>query len=86
MHSSEDAALARVAAGQLTGKLAGALAGLNRGDRDVVLLSVLGDLSHAEIAAALRIPAGTVASRLNRARKQLRKTLGDVSPLEEIHG
>lgn len=85
-HNPEDAVLARVAADQLTGKLAGALAGLKRGDRDVVLLSVLGDLSHAEVAAALRIPAGTVASRLNRARKQLRKALGDVNPLEENHG
>ncbi|GLX01316.1 RNA polymerase sigma factor [Microtetraspora sp. NBRC 16547] len=85
-HSHEDAALARVAAGALTARLAGALAGLNRGDRDVVLLSVMGDLSHAEVAAALRIPAGTVASRLSRARKQLRKALGDVNPLKETHG
>ncbi|WP_344840589.1 sigma-70 region 4 domain-containing protein [Nonomuraea dietziae] len=30
----------------------------------MVLLSVLGGLSHAEVAAALNIPAGTVASRL----------------------
>ncbi|MFJ2028564.1 RNA polymerase sigma factor [Streptosporangium sp. NPDC087985] len=85
-HSYEDAALARVAAGRLTGRLAGALAGLNRRDRDVVLLSALGGLSHTEVAAALRIPAGTVASRLSRARKQLRKALGDVHPLEETHG
>ncbi|GAA2654487.1 RNA polymerase sigma factor [Nonomuraea recticatena] len=84
--SHEDAALARVAAGEVVGPLAGALAALNRGDRDVVLLSVLGGLSHAEVAAALNIPAGTVASRLNRARKQLRKALGDVNPLEETHG
>ncbi|MEV0144811.1 MULTISPECIES: RNA polymerase sigma factor [unclassified Nonomuraea] len=85
-HDHEDATLARVAAGGLTGRLAGALAGLSRGDRDVVLLSVLGDLSHAEVAAALGIPAGTVASRLSRARKKLRKALGDVNPLEETHG
>lgn len=85
-HSHEDATLARVAAGALTGRLAGALAGLKRGDRDVVLLSALGGLSHAEVAEALGIPAGTVASRLNRARKQLRKALGDVNPLEETHG
>ncbi|MGN9836589.1 RNA polymerase sigma factor [Nonomuraea sp. H19] len=85
-HSHEDAALTRVAAGELTGRLARALAGLNRRDRDVVLLSVLGGLSHAEVAAALEIPAGTVASRLSRARKQLRKALGDVNPLEENHG
>ncbi|UBU17513.1 RNA polymerase sigma factor [Nonomuraea gerenzanensis] len=85
-HSHEDATVARVAAGELTGRLAGALAALNRRDRDVVLLSALGGLSHAEVAAALDIPAGTVASRLNRARKQLRAALGDVNPLEVNHG
>jgi RNA polymerase sigma factor (sigma-70 family) len=83
--SHEDATLTRVAAGQFTGRLAGALAGLNRGDRDVVLLVALGGLSHREVAAALEIPYGTVASRLNRARKQLRKALGDVNPLKEAH-
>ncbi|MGW4802176.1 sigma factor-like helix-turn-helix DNA-binding protein, partial [Nonomuraea sp. NPDC004297] len=61
-------------------------AGLNRGDRDVVLLVALGGLTHQEVAAALEIPYGTVASRLNRARKQLRKALGDVNPLKEAHG
>ncbi|TMR11182.1 RNA polymerase sigma factor [Nonomuraea zeae] len=85
-HSHEDATLTRVAASGLTGRLAGALAGLKRRDRDVVLLSALGGLSHAEVAAALDIPAGTVASRLSRARKQLRKALGDVNPLEDNHG
>ncbi|MGW5687135.1 RNA polymerase sigma factor [Nonomuraea sp. NPDC003754] len=81
----EDATLTRVAAGELTGRLAGALAGLNRGDRDVVLLVALGGLTHLEVAAALEIPYGTVASRLNRARKQLRKALGDINPLKEAH-
>ncbi|MEV4159510.1 RNA polymerase sigma factor [Nonomuraea dietziae] len=76
--SHEDTTLARVAAGALTGRLAGALAGLKRGDRDVVLLIALAGLTHAEVAEALGIPYGTVASRLNRARKQLRKTLGDL--------
>ncbi|GGT08108.1 RNA polymerase sigma factor [Nonomuraea spiralis] len=85
-HSHEDATLARVAASGLTGRLAGALAGLKRRDRDVVLLHALGGLSHAEVAAALDIPAGTVASRLNRARGQLRKALGDVNPLEDNRG
>ncbi|GAA3254610.1 RNA polymerase sigma factor [Nonomuraea helvata] len=85
-HDPQDAALSRVAAGEVTGRLAEALAGLNRGDRDVVLLSALGELSHAEVAAALRIPQGTVASRLNRARKKLRTALGEVNPLKESHG
>ncbi|MCP2358462.1 RNA polymerase sigma-70 factor (ECF subfamily) [Nonomuraea thailandensis] len=84
--SHEDTTLTRVTAGRLTGRLAAALAGLNSGDRDVVLLVALGELTHQEVAAALKIPYGTVASRLNRARKQLRKALGDVNPLKETHG
>ncbi|MEV8636078.1 RNA polymerase sigma factor [Streptosporangium sp. NPDC051023] len=83
--SHEDAVAARVTAGRVTGRLAGALAGLAKRDRDVVLLLALGGLAHAEVAEALGIPYGTVASRLNRARKQLRKALGDVNPLEEAH-
>lgn len=83
--SHENAVAARVAAGQVTGRLAGALAGLAKRDRDVVLLVALGGLAHAEVATALGIPYGTVASRLNRARKQLRKALGDVNPLNEAH-
>ncbi|MFI6389049.1 RNA polymerase sigma factor [Nonomuraea sp. NPDC050547] len=71
----EDAVLDRIDAARFTGPLAGALAGLKRRDRDVVLLVALAGLSHAEVAAALDIPYGTVASRLNRARKQLREAL-----------
>jgi RNA polymerase sigma-70 factor (ECF subfamily) len=81
--SHEDAVVARVAADRLTGRLAGALARLSARDRDVVLLVALGGLSHGEVAAALGIPYGTVASRLSRARKQLRAALGDVDPLKE---
>ncbi|GIH79909.1 RNA polymerase sigma factor [Planobispora longispora] len=81
--SPEGAVTAKVSAQQVTGSLAGALAGLAKRDRDVVLLLALGDLSHAEVAAALGVPYGTVASRLNRARKQLREALGDVNPLKE---
>ncbi|MEU7828918.1 MULTISPECIES: RNA polymerase sigma factor [unclassified Nonomuraea] len=81
--SHEDEVLDRVDAARYTGPLAGALAGLKQRDRDVVLLVALGGLSHAEVAAALGIPFGTVASRLNRARKQLRRALGSVNPLKE---
>ncbi|MGA5757099.1 RNA polymerase sigma factor [Nonomuraea bangladeshensis] len=84
-HSHEDTTLARVTAGALTGRLAGALARLNRGDRDVVLLVALGGFTHQEVATALEIPYGTVASRLSRARKHLRSALGDVNPLEGSH-
>ncbi|SPL88456.1 RNA polymerase ECF-subfamily sigma factor [[Actinomadura] parvosata subsp. kistnae] len=85
-HDHEDTTLARVAANALAGRLAEALAKLSRRDRDVVLLHALSNLTHAEVSAALNIPVGTVASRLSRARKQLRGTLGDTNPLEGDHG
>ena len=57
--------------------LAKAIGALSKGDRDVLLLNALGDLSHEEIAQALGIPYGTVGSRLNRARKKVRMMLGE---------
>lgn len=62
----------RVDAGVTGRELAGALAELPRGDREVLLLVALGGLSHADVAVALGIPYGTVGSRLNRVRKKLR--------------
>ena len=56
--------------------LARALAGLRQPERDVLLLYAWEDLGYAEIAAALDIPIGTVRSRLHRARKSVRATLG----------
>ncbi|MGW4641033.1 RNA polymerase sigma factor [Sphaerisporangium sp. NPDC004334] len=55
--------------------LARALLGLAQADRDVLLLVAWADLTYQEVAAALAIPPGTVASRLNRARLQIRRTL-----------
>jgi RNA polymerase sigma factor (sigma-70 family) len=62
----------RVDAGAAARELAGALAKLPRGDREVLLLVALGGLSRADVAVALGIPYGTVGSRLNRVRKKLR--------------
>lgn len=47
---------------------------LNTGDREALLLFAWAELSYEEIAEALRIPVGTVRSRLNRARKALGKS------------
>ncbi|MEV0613681.1 RNA polymerase sigma factor [Nonomuraea sp. NPDC050404] len=55
--------------------LARALMGLAPADRDVLLLVAWAELSYQEVADALAIPAGTVASRLNRARLQIRQAL-----------
>ncbi|ONI78812.1 RNA polymerase subunit sigma-70 [Actinosynnema sp. ALI-1.44] len=63
----------RVDAQAAAQRLAGALADLSPGDRDVLLLISWAGLDTNEVAEALDIPAGTVRSRLHRVRKQLRK-------------
>ncbi|MFC4912436.1 RNA polymerase sigma factor [Actinomadura gamaensis] len=78
-----------VDAAGLRGALAAALADLPDGDRDVLLLVALAELSHQEVAAALEIPYGTVGSRLSRARRKLREALGGTNPMhaqEDDHG
>jgi RNA polymerase sigma-70 factor (ECF subfamily) len=74
----EDAA--RLDAQALRAPLAGALAGLKRPDRDVLLLFAWGQLGYEEIAAVLDVPVGTVRSRLHRARRLTRAALG---PLDD---
>jgi RNA polymerase sigma-70 factor, ECF subfamily len=69
--SHEDQVVADVAAQCVAPQLVRALAELSPGERDVVLLVALSQLSHAEVAQALGISAGTVGSRLSRARKRL---------------
>jgi RNA polymerase sigma-70 factor (ECF subfamily) len=70
----------QVCAAAVQRDLAAALAGLQAGDRDVLLLIAWADLSYEETAAALRIPVGTVRSRLNRARRKVREALGGQDP------
>jgi RNA polymerase sigma-70 factor (ECF subfamily) len=48
-----------------------AMARLSRKDRDVLILREVLQLSYDEVAAALRLPVGTVRSRLSAARKHL---------------
>ena len=54
-----------------------ALAQLPAQQRIVVVLHYLGDVSVDDIATMLRIPAGTVKSRLSRARAHLADVLGE---------
>lgn len=44
--------------------------------REILLLCEVEEMSYEEIAQVLGIPAGTVMSRLHRARKALRASLG----------
>ncbi|MEU5263167.1 RNA polymerase sigma factor [Amycolatopsis sp. NPDC021455] len=85
--SHADRVAERVTAQAMHGRLAGALAGLSCGDRDVLLLIAWEGLAYEEVATALGIPVGTVRSRLNRARRKVRAELGH-TPAEEVsnHG
>jgi RNA polymerase sigma-70 factor, ECF subfamily len=49
--------------------------------REIIILREYEELSYQEIAALLRCPAGTVMSRLARARSKLRALLSDVCAL-----
>ena len=66
------------------------LARLDPDQRDVLLLYAWEELSYEEIATALRVPVGTVRSRLSRGRASLRSMLGERAdpPAErrEMHG
>lgn len=73
--SHEDRVVAGVAAQHLRPELLTALASLSRGERDVVVLVALSQLSHEEIGQALGISTGTVGSRLSRARKRLHQAI-----------
>lgn len=60
---------------------------LDPGDRDVLVLTAWEDMTSAEVAAVLGIPAGTVRSRLNRVRTRLRASRTPApAALEADHG
>lgn len=82
-HGDEDRLIDRVTAAAIGPALANALMNLAPGDRDALLLVALGDLTYPEVAAALDIPYGTVCSRLNRARKLVRDSLGGANPVAD---
>lgn len=92
--SLADESDARIDARRHHEALAGALSRLSPPDRDVLTLYAWAGLSYEEIAQSLQIPAGTVRSRLARARRQIRealepndKTLGAFAPTgKEQHG
>jgi RNA polymerase sigma factor (sigma-70 family) len=70
-----DGADDRLSAAAARMQLLEALAALEPGDRDVIVLVAWEELSYQEVAAALDLPLGTVRSRLNRARRTLREHL-----------
>jgi RNA polymerase sigma-70 factor (ECF subfamily) len=73
----------RVAAAGQRRAIAAALARLSQPDRDTVLLVDWAELSYDQAASALRVPVGTVRSRLNRARRKVREALNSIVSTEE---
>ena len=67
----------RMDAAAMRGELVSALLALRIEEREVLLLFSWGELSYAEIAEALRVPEGTVRSRLSRARAHVISQLAD---------
>lgn len=59
-------------------RLERALAGLDEGPREAILLFHLEGLSYRDIAAALEVPIGTVMTWLHRGRARLKKTFETV--------
>jgi RNA polymerase sigma-70 factor (ECF subfamily) len=59
------------------------IARLPVGQRQVVTLVDIEGFSYAETAEVLEVPVGTVMSRLNRARSNLRAALGDMRDAAE---
>lgn len=76
----------QVTAEAMKGRLAQAVRELPAGQREVLLLVVLAGLGYDEVAQALGVPNGTVASRFSRARTRLRDALGGTNPLLDQEG
>jgi RNA polymerase sigma factor (sigma-70 family) len=78
--SFTDRADSRLAADAASRAVAAAIASLDPGQRDVLLLITWAELTYDQVAEALGVPEGTVRSRMNRARARLRAALGGVNP------
>ncbi len=76
----------RLDAKRLAPRLALALAELTPGERDVLLLVALADLSHDQIARVLDIRRGTVKSRFSRGCARIRATFPDLADHLDDHG
>ena len=67
--------------GECRDEILAAMEHLSRDHRDILILRYYDDLSYAEIADVLGVKAGTVMSRLSRARGRLATALGVDHPV-----
>jgi RNA polymerase sigma-70 factor, ECF subfamily len=60
-----------------------AVAELSPALRVTIVLATIEELPHKQIAEILEIPEGTVAWRINEARRLLKRRLADTMPIAE---
>lgn len=67
---------------EYTDEMQAALAKLPEEMRDALLLVVVGELTHQEVADSLGAPLGTILSRVSRGRQRLRQALLEIEQHE----
>jgi RNA polymerase sigma-70 factor (ECF subfamily) len=77
----EDDIAARIDAQRALTEAIEALRALSESEREVVNLVLWAGLSYGEAASVLRVPIGTVRSRLSRARSKLAQSMDEENPL-----
>ncbi len=76
----EDSAAPSLEQRELADRLRQAVDALPPDQRDVFALYATGEMTYGQIAEILRVPIGTVMSRLFHARRRLRELLPDLAP------
>jgi len=76
---------------ELAGKIQAALATLPEYHQQVILLREVEGLSYEEIAKIMKVPKGTIMSRLFHARRKMQSALaeyvdGELTPQDDDHG
>lgn len=78
--SNDPSALERIEEGEIRRRVQGCIDALDADFKEVLVLRDLQDFSYEEIGETLRLPSGTVKSRLSRAREAvkdcLKRTMG----------
>lgn len=76
----------RVVAHQVGPRLNAALDQLTAKDRETLLLFALEGLTYTEIGRVLGVPAGTVGSRISRARRRVLELIPDLDQITSAEG
>lgn len=68
------------------GEVEAAFARLSASDQAILALCVIEEVAPADAARLLRVPAGTVRTRLSRAKQRLRVAMAEITPETGVSG